>query len=257
MRGSTTEIAHESRHQRFWSHRALGVPHSRSSPGCRSGGDQRHLRPCCARLPAPLRHGDGWVPWPARARGRTYRHGARPHPHPRGEGALGTSVGGVGRGCGDRGDREVHAPGAGRAASRGRRETRAAHGARQGRDRLHRGAGCERRGPVAGAPHHFERELHHQLSGAGGQGAARAFRHRRGAHQHGARLHERPAAGRRSPQRLAAQPRCCREHHPDHHRCRARRGQGSAGTERQARRHRLACAGARRVRGRSVRGTRA
>ncbi len=60
----------------------------------------------------------------------------------------------------------------------------------------------------------LERLLHHQLPGAAGEGARRGLRHRRRLHHHGARLHQRPEAGRRPARRLPAKPGRRREHHP-------------------------------------------
>ena len=73
------------------------------------------------------------------------------------------------------------------------------------------------------------------------------LRHRGGLHDHRARLHQRPAPGRRAAQGPPAQPRRGREHHPDHHRRGPGGGQGAAAAQGQARRHGDARAGARRL----------
>ena len=67
-----------------------------------------------------------------------------------------------------------------------------------------------------------ERLLHHELLRAAGEGARRRLRRRAGLHDHRPRLHGRPDAGRRPPQRPAPGPR-----RGDQHRARprpARRG---------------------------------
>ena len=75
-----------------------------------------------------------------------------------------------------------------------------------------------------GAHRHLERVVHHQLPRADDPGAARALRHRAGLHQHGARVHERPAApgpGDRDPlgqARPAPHARRRAVDHPELHR---------------------------------------
>ena len=56
------------------------------------------------------------------------------------------------------------------------------------------------------APRHLQRELHHQLPGAGGQGDPRPLRLRQRLHDHGALLHQRPADPRPAPQGPAPRP---------------------------------------------------
>ncbi len=80
-----------------------------------------------------------------------------------------------------------------------------------------------------------------------GQGARRRLRRREGPDDHGPRLHRRPGAGRRPPQRPAPGPRRGHQHRADVH----RRGPGhrprAPVDEGQARRHLAAGAGARRL----------
>ena len=65
---------------------------------------------------------------------------------------------------------------------------------RRGRDpRDGRQSGQLRRGQ---APRHLQRLVHDQLLRANGQGPRRRLRHRRGPHDHGARLHQRPEPAR-------------------------------------------------------------
>ena len=82
---------------------------------------------------------------------------------------------------------------------------------------------------------HFQRLLHDQLSGAGGQGAARQDRHRGRPHDHHPLLHQRPGAHRRVPLRPA--PRALGHHvaDPDQDRRGRRGGTGAAGAQGQAR----------------------
>ena len=72
------------------------------------------------------------------------------------------------------------------------------------------------------ASHRLERLVHDQLPGAAGPGPRRSLRHRRGLHDDGPRLHQRPASRRRPALRPAPQPRGGREHHSDDD----RRGEG-------------------------------
>ena len=63
-----------------------------------------------------------------------------------------------------------------------------------------------------------ERELHHQLPGAGGQGRARVLRHRARPDDHHSRGHQRPAHSRLAPQGHATGPGGFRVDDPDHDR---------------------------------------
>ena len=68
-----------------------------------------------------------------------------------------------------------------------------------GRDQHRRNCRLWRQPPYPGRlpPRHFQRLLHHQLPGAGGQGAARGGGHRAGPDDHHPRLHQRPGPLRR------------------------------------------------------------
>ena len=71
----------------------------------------------------------------------------------------------------------------------------------QGRRRSDLRAGRERRQAHVRDEVHLERQLHDQLPGPGGQGAAREVRHREGADDHRPRLHERSARAGPAAQR--------------------------------------------------------
>ena len=94
---------------------------------------------------------------------------------------------------------------------------------RQGRGRDHRAR--RQRGHVrpGHAPRHQQRQLHHQLPGAGGQGRPRRLDHQARPDEHDPLVHQRPAHPRRGAQGPAPRPRRRPEHHPDHD----RRGQGA------------------------------
>ena len=66
----------------------------------------------------------------------------------------------------------------------------------------------------AGDADRQQRLLHRQRPGADLQDPARRVRHRARLHDHGPRLHERPAPGRRAAHRAAPLARRGREHHP-------------------------------------------
>ena len=68
------------------------------------------------------------------------------------------------------------------------------------------------------APHHQQRQLHHELPGAGGQGRPRRLDDQARPDEHDPLVHERPADPRRRPQGSPARPRGRPEHHPDHDR---------------------------------------
>ena len=95
----------------------------------------------------------------------------------------------------------------------------------------------------------LERLLHHQLPGAGGQGAERPRRHQVGLHDHHPRLHQRPERARSGAQGHAPGARRRRQHDPDLDRRRRRRRPGAAGAQGQARRHGHPRADAQRVGG--------
>ena len=101
------------------------------------------------------------------------------------------------------------------------------------------------------APRHLQRQLHHQLPGAGGEGHHRQLRLRERLHDHRPLLHQRPADPRPAAQGSAPGPRRGAVDHSDHH----RRGQGHlAGHSRgegQDRRRLAPGADARRLAGRA------
>ena len=96
-------------------------------------------------------------------------------------------------------------------------------------------------------PRDLERELHHQLRRADGQGAGRRVRRRAGLHDDDPRVHERPADPRPAAQGPAPRARRGDQHHPDLDRRREGGRAGAAASEGQARRHLDARAGARRL----------
>ena len=83
-----------------------------------------------------------------------------------------------------------------------------------------------------------QRLVHHQLLRADDQGPRRRLRRREGPHDHGPRLHRRPAAGRRPAQRPAPGPRRGHQHRADLHRRRPGHRPRARVDEGQARRHR-------------------
>ena len=98
------------------------------------------------------------------------------------------------------------------------------------------------------APGHLQRELHHELLRAAGEGARRRVRRREGLMTDRPRLHRRPAARRRPAQRPAPGPRRGDQHRAHQHRrgpCHEPRARVDEG---QARRHVAPRAGAHRVR---------
>ena len=95
--------------------------------------------------------------------------------------------------------------------------------------------------------HHLQRVLHHQLSGAGGQGGQRQLGHRQGHDDHDPFLHQRPAHPGPAAQGPAPGPRRCPEHHPHHHRRGQGRLPGDPRAEGQVRRHVAARAHAHRL----------
>ncbi len=104
------------------------------------------------------------------------------------------------------------------------------------------------------APHHQQRQLHHQLPRAGGQGRPRRLGHQARPDEHHPLLHQRPAHPRRGPQGPASRPRRGAEHHPDHDRRRQGAGARHPGAQGQVRRLQPAGADADRERRRLHRG---
>ena len=80
------------------------------------------------------------------------------------------------------------------------------------------------------AQHDFERVLHHQLSGSGGEGAAREVRHREGLDDDHSQLHQRSERAGFSAQGSAARARGGDQHDSDHHRRRQGDRAGDAAT---------------------------
>ena len=79
-------------------------------------------------------------------------------------------------------------------------------------------------------PHRgLQRLLHHQLPGAGRQGAQRRRRHRQGLHDHDPLLHQRPAVARSGAQGPLPVARRRAQHHPDLDRRRQSGRPGAAG----------------------------
>ena len=131
--------------------------------------------------------------------------------------------------------RHLHRARQGGGASDGGREARARVGAGR-RRRSDRGVRRQSRQADHGTHRRFQRLLHHQLPGAGRQGAQRRDRDRSRLHDHDPFLHRRPADARHHAQGPLSRPRRRAVDDPDHH----RRGQGGrpgvAGIEGQARR---------------------
>ena len=107
--------------------------------------------------------------------------------------------------------RHLHRQGQGLSASDRRRQARAGLGARRRRRRDHR-VRRQPRQADQGPSRRLQRLLHHQLPGAGRQGAERHRRHRDRLHDHDPRLYRRPADARHPAQAIsiAAAPRRCR-----------------------------------------------
>ena len=108
--------------------------------------------------------------------------------------------------------RHLHRPREGRQsglrhAPAGRRQAGRAQRPGQGRARSDLRAGRERRQAHGRHEVHLQRELHDELPGAGGQGAARELRHRKGPDDHRARLHERPGRAGLAAHRSVSRPR--------------------------------------------------
>ena len=117
-----------------------------------------------------------------------------------------------------------------------------------GRRRRHVRDGRQRRHVRPGHPQgRVERLVHHELLRAAGEGDRRRLRCGAGPHDHGPRLHRRPDAGRRPPQRPAPGPGGRHQHRAHLDRRRPGHRPRARVAERQARRHLAAGAGARRL----------
>ena len=146
--------------------------------------------------------------------------------------------------------RHLHRQGQGLRASDRRRQARAGLGARRRRRRHHR-LRRQPRHADQGSPGRLQRLLHHQLPGAGRQGAERHGRHRDRLHDHDPRLYRRPADARHHAQGSLSRPRGGDVDDPDLDRCGQGDRPGAAGTEGQARRRRDPRADPERLGGRS------
>ena len=114
--------------------------------------------------------------------------------------------------------RHLHLARRRREAHRGGREKSHHHGAGQG-PRCHARAGRQRRQVRRGeAPHHLERVVHDELSGAARQGRPRSLRHPQGMDDHHPLVHERPESARSAAQGPAARTRRGAVDDPDQHR---------------------------------------
>ena len=133
--------------------------------------------------------------------------------------------------------RHLHRQGQGLRASDRRRQARAGLGARRQRRRHHR-LRRQPRHADQGSPGRLQRLLHHQLPGAGRQGAERHGRHRDRLHDHDPRLYRRPADARHHAQGSLSRPRGGDVDDPDLDRRRQGDRPGAAGAEGQARRRR-------------------
>ena len=159
----------------------------------------------------------------------------------------------LGRRHRDRVHRPVRRQGEGRGPHQGGRQE--GHHLRSGQERghHHRLRGQPREVRPRPAQGDLQRQLHHQLSGAGGARAAQGgLRAQRGPDDHRARLHRHPEDGRRPLQEgLEGRSLGGHQHHPFDHRRRQGGRSGAARGEGQADRHVVARAGADRVGGRS------
>ena len=116
-------------------------------------------------------------------------------------------------------------------ASDRRRQARAGFGALRRRRRDHR-LRRQSRQADQGSSGRLQRLLHHQLPGAGRQGAERHRRHRDRLHDHDPRLYRRPADARHPAQRSLSRPRGGDVDDPDLDRCGQGDRPGAAGTAR-------------------------
>ena len=143
---------------------------------------------------------------------------------PRGEGPGRAAVGRPGRRHRRRVDGHLHRRREGRGATStpAPRRSSSAPRPRARTSPIVLGVNEDRYDPAT-APHHQQRQLHHELPGAGGQGRPRCLGIERGLMNTIHSLHQRPAHPRRRPQGPAPRPRRRSEHHPHDD----RRGQGA------------------------------
>src|SRR5579862_535694 len=142
--------------------------------------------------------------------------------------------------------RHFHVEGQGFCAFESGRQARSGLGAGR-RRRPHRRLRGQPRQADQRAHGRLQRVVHHQLPGAGRQGAQRRRRHRQGLHDDGAFLHQRPALARPGAQGSVPGARRGAEHDPDLDRRRQGGRTGVAGTRRTAGRRRHPRADAERV----------
>ena len=150
--------------------------------------------------------------------------------------SRGPALGRPRRGPGGGVDRDFHRRGTGLGPPVGRGEEGADLGAGDQRGRDHR-HGRERRDPDRRASRRIQRVLHHQLSCPHGLRAARTLPRRPRLHDHGPRLHQRPADYRFRPQGSAARPFGRPVHDPHEHRRGQGHRRGDPGAQRPAERH--------------------
>ena len=241
----------QGRHQRLRPHRTQH-PSRRSSAGSghRDRRCQRHHDSGDAGSSAQVRHHPRSLP---RHRVGGWRRPDRRWPRDQGARRARSRqapVGRPGRRHRRRVDGSVHRRREGQGPHRRRRAQGGHLRARQERG-PHRRDGGQREVVRPGqAQHPLQRLVHHQLPCPGGQGAQRLVRHRDGADDHGARVHQRPGGPRRPSQGPSPGTRRLTGDHPHHHRRRQGGGPGPARAQGQVPRHGAARAGARRVAGR-------
>ena len=189
--------ASQDRNLGLWPHRPQRAARHRRGRAQRPAG-RRRQRPVLRqgqRASAALRQRAR--PLPGRGQGRRRQHRCRVRPHqgagrarPQ-EAALEVARHRHRHGV----HRHLHRQGEGRRPPRGRRQAGAGVGALEGRgpDRGLRRQPRQAEGRAQGG---LQRLLHHQLPGAGGQGAERSGRHQVGLHDHDPRLHQRPEPAR-------------------------------------------------------------
>ena len=179
-------------------HRHRGRRHQRSRPG----RDQR--------ASAALRQRAWPLPRRGHGQGRHHQRRQRRHQGHRHQGSRHAAVEGPRRRHRARMHRHLHRQGQGLDASDRRRQARAGVGAGR-RRRSDRRLRRQSRQADQGSQGRLQRLLHHQLPGAGRQGAQRRHRHRQGLHDDDPRLYRRPADARYACTRIsiaAAPPRC-------------------------------------------------
>ena len=141
----------------------------------------------------------GRFPGEVTVKGDTISCRQRRHQSHRDEGPGATAVARTRHRRGAGMHRHLHLEGQGLGASDGRRQARPDLGAGR-RCRSHRGLWRQSR-QAQQIPHRgLQRLLHHQLPGAGRQGAQRRRRHRQGFYDHDPLLHQRPAVARSGAQ---------------------------------------------------------